>query len=101
MNNHEIAIELALKTVKDGMSERKAAKGYGISRSTLYNCHAGCTDTYWGHAIQLGLLPKQEGKLCSWKEEQKARVYAPSQKRVQEMTILQLKASSDDKAVGK
>jgi hypothetical protein len=49
MNSRETAIELALKSVENGIPERKAAKDYGILRSTLYNRCSGHTDTYCGH----------------------------------------------------
>ena len=52
MSNRGTSIKLALDAVENGTSGSKAAKGYNIPRSPLYNRRTKRIDARCGHANQ-------------------------------------------------
>lgn len=101
MNTREESIILALAAIANGTSERKAAKEYGVPRSTLQDRHSGGSTSHSGHRHQQRLSPDQESCLCDWIINQEACGYAPSHTRTREMATLMLTMAGDTEALGK
>ena len=101
MNTREEMISLALDGIENGMSERKAAKEYGIARTTLQSRRAGGSTAYIGHHHQQRLSLEQESTLCSWILDQEACGYAPSHAPMREMAGLMLSIGGDSKPLGR
>ena len=101
MNTREESIILALAAIENGASERKAAKEYGVPRSTLQDHHSGGSTTHSGHRDQQRLSPDQESCLCHWIMDQEACGYAPSHTSTREMATLMLTMVGDTEALGK
>jgi len=98
---NSIAFKLALAAIESGVSERKAAKEYGISRSTLQSCRAGGVSSRSANLHQQQLSPEQEKALSDWILEQEACGYAPLHARAREMATFILKFSGDTTPLGK
>ena len=101
MNTREESVILALAAIENGTSERKAAKEYGVPRSTLQDRRSGGSTAHSGHRHQQHLFPDQESCLCEWIIDQEACGYAPSHTRTREMATLMLTMAGDTEALGK
>jgi len=101
MDSRENSIALALAAIESGVCERKAAKEYGISRSTLQSREAGGVSSCSAHLHQQWLSPEQEKALSNWVLQQEACGYAASHARAREMAIFILKFSGDTTPLGK
>ncbi|KAG0636261.1 hypothetical protein HOY80DRAFT_868467, partial [Tuber brumale] len=81
----EKSITLALAAIENGTSERKAAKEYGVPRTTLQSRRLGGSTASSGHHHQQRLSQDQERCLCDWIVDQEGCGYAPSHSRTREM----------------
>jgi len=101
MDSRENSIALALAAIESGVSERKAAQEYGISRSTLQSRQAGGVSSRSAHLHQQRLSPEQEKALSDWILQQEACGYAASDARAREMATFILKFSENTTPLGK
>jgi len=101
MSVQEELIILALAAIENGVSERKAAKGYGVPWTTLQSRHAGRSTAHSGHTHQKRLSKDQESCLCDWIMDQERCGYAPSHSWAKEMASLFLVLTGDTKPLGK
>ncbi|CAI6335564.1 unnamed protein product [Periconia digitata] len=101
MDTREATIQSAIHDFNAGiyLSQRAAAKAYGLPRSTLQGRLQGATDSATSHQHQQRLTPQQEEFLVEWILEEDARVCPPSHARTREMANRILRMNGDDQPV--
>ncbi|KAG0635196.1 hypothetical protein HOY80DRAFT_893562 [Tuber brumale] len=82
MNIRKELIALALATIANGASKRKAAIQWGVSCTTLQSCWNSGLTASSSHQYQQCLSPEQECHLCDWIIEQEVCGYTSSHSQV-------------------
>ncbi|USP78609.1 hypothetical protein yc1106_05883 [Curvularia clavata] len=97
MDPKELAIQNAIADLNSGIftSRRKAAKWYGISKSTIRGRQQGQQPHATAHQQQQRLTPEQETFLVDWILDEDSRAQPPSHLRVREMATRILHMNSD------
>ena len=102
MDTRELAIQSAIDDLRAGVftSQRKAAKAYGIPRSTLQERINGRQPNAIAHSNQQRLTPEQEAFLVDWILDEDSRAQPPSHPRVREMATRILHMNGDYEPLG-
>jgi hypothetical protein len=102
MDPREVAIQAAISDLISGVytSQRKAAKAWGVPRSTLQERINGRQPNAIAHSNQQRLTPEQERFLVEWILEEDSRAQPPSHPRVREMATRILHMNGDYEPLG-
>jgi hypothetical protein len=102
MDPRELAIQSAIADLNSGVftSQRKAAKAWGVPRSTLQERLHGRQPNAIAHSNQQRLTPEQEHFLVEWILEEDSRAQPPSHPRVREMATRILTMNGDYEPLG-
>ncbi|XPS75829.1 hypothetical protein M3J07_007895 [Ascochyta lentis] len=102
MDAREAAIQLAIHDLNSGVftSQRKAAKAYGVPRSSLQERLKGRQPNAIAHHQQQQLTQEQERFLVEWILEEDLRAQPPSHPRVREMASQILQMNRDHAPLG-
>jgi phage host-nuclease inhibitor protein Gam len=103
MDPRETAIAQAIADLNAGIhiSQRAAAKAYGIPRATLQERLKGRTNRSTCHQHQQRLSPEQEQFLVEWILKEDGRACPPSHARAREMATVILRTNGDLDPLGK
>jgi transposase len=102
MDPRELAIQSAICDLNAGVftSQRKAAKAYGVPRSTLQERINGRQPNAIAHQQQQRLTPEQERFLVDWILDEDLRAQPPSHPRVRDMATRILHINSNYEPLG-
>ncbi|KAF2626477.1 hypothetical protein BU25DRAFT_312804, partial [Macroventuria anomochaeta] len=102
MVSREVAIDNAIRDLNAGVftSQRKAAKAYGVPRSSLQARLAGHQPHAIAHQHQQRLTPQQEHFLAQWILDEDSHTQPPTRARVREMATRILHMNNDFTPLG-
>ena len=102
MEAREVAIQNTIRDLSAGVftSQRKAAKAYGVPRSSLQARLAGHQTHATAHQHQQRLTPGQEDFLAEWIFDKDSRAQPPTHARVREMATRILHMNNDFRPLG-
>ena len=102
MDAREVAIQNAIQDLNSGVftSQRKAAKAYGVPRSSLQSRLAGRQTHAIAHQHQQRLTPDQEQFLVEWIIDEDSRAQPPTHTCVREMATWLLRMNGDNNPLG-
>ena len=96
----ESLINQALNDIADGMSQRAAAKKYGIPRSTLIGRLKGRQPKRDSKVIDQRLSPTQETFVCDWILNEEKAGRAPNRRQVMGFASSIIKTGGDNDKLG-
>lgn len=97
---NEALLDEAIAAVKNGLSQRAAAKQYGVTQSTLSRRMRGTTSKRESKITSQRLSPAQEKFLCDWILNEESAGRAPNRRQVVRFATSIVKGGGDNDKLG-